>query len=76
MGGIVLANQVFVEHQPFSFRGALATGIAALGFAMLERADKDLAVGLAWVAFATAMIAPMGKSKSSPALSLIHLAGF
>jgi hypothetical protein len=76
MGGIVLANEVLVNNKPLNFKVPLAIGLAALGLGVLEKAEPELAIGLAWMAFITAMVAPIGASKVSPVESILHYMGF
>lgn len=75
MGGIVLANTVLVHNQPLNFKVPLAIGLAAVGFAALERISPDFAVGLAWIALVTALIAPIG-APVSPLESILKYTGF
>lgn len=54
----------YIQGQGVKWNVALATGIAAGVFGLLERADAPLVVGLAWVAFVGSMVAP--RSGGSP----------
>lgn len=77
-GGIAYSNQVFGNrHSAVSeIRILVATGIAAVGLALVEQIPgaAPLATGLAWVAFITAMIAPFGGP--SPVQNLTKVTGF
>ncbi len=74
MGAIIVANDTLVKKRPVNFKAILATGILALVLAGLDKASPELATGMAMVAFATAMVAPLGGP--SPAQSLLTFAGF
>ena len=77
-GGVAYSNQVFGNGQSAvsEIRILVATGIAALGLALVEEIPgaAPLATGLAWIAFITAMIAPFGGS--SPVQNLQKVTGF
>lgn len=62
--GITLANQLVFDDGPPDWNAAaavaLAGGLVAGVLSVVESAAPDLAVGLAWVAFATMLLAPVG----------------
>lgn len=62
-GTTMLAD--YIQGQGVKWTVALATGIAAGVFALLEKADPQFVTGLAWIAFVGSMVAPR-KSGSPP----------
>lgn len=60
-GATLLAD--YMQGQGVKWNVALATGIAAGVFALIEKADPPLVAGLAWVAFIGSMVAPRAGGK-------------
>lgn len=56
-GGTTMLAEYLV-NKGVQWRIALATGIGAGIFALLEKASGEIAVGLAWVVFVGAMVTP------------------
>jgi hypothetical protein len=77
-GGVAYSNQVFGngKNPASELRILVATGIAALGLALVEEIPgaAPLATGLAWIAFITCLIAPFGGN--SPVQNLTKVTGF
>jgi hypothetical protein len=76
-GGTAYANQVFGNGRSAASetRILVATGIAAVGLALVEQIPgaAPLASGIAWIAFITCMIAPFGGA--SPIQNLTKVTG-
>jgi hypothetical protein len=76
-GGIAYANQVFGngKNPTAEIRVLVATGIAAVGLALVEEIPgaAPIATGLAWIAFITCLIAPFGGA--SPVQNLQKVTG-
>lgn len=64
-GALTWANQVIFAPEPpdnlfeTSARIGIATGMLIGGFYIMEQFSEELAVGLAWVAFATTILVRM-----------------
>jgi hypothetical protein len=75
---VAYCNQVFGNGKSptAEIRILVATGIAAVGLALIEQIPgaAPLATGLAWVAFVTCLIAPFGGN--SPVQNLTKVTGF
>lgn len=71
IGGITLANQSVLHGQPVDMRVPVATGIAAAAFALLERGNEKLVVGIAWIALLTVVFARVDPKIPSPTESLL-----
>lgn len=71
IGGITLANQSVLHGQPVDMRVPVATGIAAAAFALLERGNEKLVVGIAWIALLTVVFARVDPKVPSPTESLL-----
>lgn len=67
VGAITMARDVIVDGLDVDWRVPVATGAAAVGFALLERAWEGLAVGLAWLALVTVLLTRLDPGKPSPA---------
>jgi hypothetical protein len=61
-GGTTMLSD-YLQGMGVKWNVALATGIAAGIFALLEKADPPLVVGLAWLAFVGSMVTPRGTAK-------------
>lgn len=68
-GGITLAVGILVHDRglmPFGARVAVATGIAASGFYLLEQLSPGLAVPLAWLALTTVLLVRLDPKTPAP----------
>lgn len=72
IGGITIANQTLLNHQPLDWRVVVATGGAAMLFALVEKASPTLAVGLAYVGLVTILLARVDPKVPSPAESALN----
>lgn len=70
-GAATIANQTVFHGQPMDWRVPIATGLAAIGFSLAEKVSPDLAVILAWTAFATVMLTRTNPSVPSPVESAV-----
>jgi hypothetical protein len=66
IGGITLANKSLLNGEPFDWRIAIATGVAAGLFALLERAWQQGAVALAWTALVTILLVRVDPKTPAP----------
>ena len=73
-GGISFGNKWLFEHQSPDFKILLATGVAALMLSGAEHVNKELAVGIAWIALITTILAPVG-STNSPVVNVLKVTG-
>lgn len=71
LGGITMMNQTILNNQPIDWRVPIATGFLAGAFALFEKANSQLAVGVAWLALVTVIIARVNPGVPSPAESLL-----
>lgn len=65
-GGLTMLNQSVFNGQPIDWRVPIATGIATVGFNLMERAWKQGAVILAWSTFMTVLLTRVNKDTPSP----------
>lgn len=70
-GGITLANASVFNDQPIDWRIPIASGFAAMGFALLERASPDAALIMAWTGFIAVMLTRVNPGVPSPTESLL-----
>jgi hypothetical protein len=67
IGGVAFANKaLFAKDKSIDWRIPIATGIAAGMFALLEKANEGLAVGLAWVALVTVLLVRIDPKTPAP----------
>lgn len=70
VGAITLANQVIFHDQPINWRIPIATGIAAMGLALVEPAMGKAAPMLAWAALFTVVFVRVTPGVPSPVETL------
>lgn len=70
-GATTMASE-YLRGKGVDYRVALATGLAAGAFALLERADRQLAVGIAWIAFVGSMVTPRAGGAPAPAVVFLN----
>jgi len=71
MGGITIANQTVLNGKPLDLRVVVATGGAALVFALIEKASPEIALGLAYIGLVTILFARVDPKVPSPAESAL-----
>lgn len=71
MGAITMANQSIFHDNPVNWRVPIATGLAAIGFGLVERVWPEGAVILAWTALLSVILTRMDPSVPSPTESAI-----
>ena len=72
MGGITVVNQSVLNGEPLDWRIPLATGLAAVGFSLVERVSPLGAEILAWTALMSVLLTRMPpKYLPSPTESII-----
>ena len=67
IGGITIANNTLLNGEPLDWRVIVATGGAAMLFALVEKASPELAVGLAYIALVTILFARTNPKVPAPA---------
>jgi len=70
IGGITLANKSLLNGEPFDWKIAISTGVAAGLFSLLERGWEDGAVALAWLALLTILLVRIDPKTPAPMESL------
>jgi hypothetical protein len=73
-GAISFGNEWLLNHKAPDFKILLATGVAALMLSGAEHINKEIAVGIAWIALITVILAPVG-STNSPVTNLLKVSG-
>lgn len=71
VGGLTLANRVVFNDRAMDWKVPIATAMAAVLFAGLEKAVGRPAVWLAYLALATSVLARVDPSTPSPAESAL-----
>jgi hypothetical protein len=74
VGAITIAHQSLLspKQEDIDFRVVVGTVIAAGGLALLERANEQIAVGLAWIALITVLFVRIG-NRPAPADNLLRM---
>lgn len=70
-GGITVVNQTVFHGQPMDWRVPVATGLAAVGFSLAERAWPQGAQILAWSMLLTILLARTDPNVPSPTESAV-----
>lgn len=73
MGAITVFNQNILNDKPFDMRVPVATGFAAVGFALFERINGKLASGVVWIAMLTVLLARVDPKVPSPVETLLKM---
>jgi hypothetical protein len=71
VGGVTMFNQVILNKQDMDWRVPVATGFAAMIFTGLEKVNKEMAVGIAWVALLTVLLARIDANTPAPVETLL-----
>lgn len=71
MGTITVVNSVVFQSQPMNWRVPIATGFAAIGFSLAERAWPQGAEILAWTALLTVILSRTNPKVPSPVESAV-----
>lgn len=72
VGGVTMLNQVVLNKKDIDWRVPVATGFAAGAFAIMERANEKLTVGVAWVALLTVLLVRID-NQPAPVESLLRV---
>lgn len=70
-GAITVANQVIFHDEPMDWRVPVATGLAAMGFSLAERAWPKGSVILAWTVLGTVLLTRTQANVPSPVESAL-----
>ena len=71
VGGITLMNQTILNGQEIDWRVPVATAFAAGAFALIEKPAPTLAVGVAWIALLTVLLARVDPTTPAPVETLL-----
>jgi hypothetical protein len=63
-GLLTTVNKTVFNGQPMDWRVLPATGLAAVGFSLFEKASPQLALILAWTTFLTVLLTRINNQKS------------
>lgn len=70
-GGVTLFNRTILVGEEMDWRVPVATGFAAMGFALIEKGNEKFAVGAAWIALLTVLLARIDPKTPSPAENML-----
>lgn len=73
VGAITFANRSILHDNPIDMRIPVGTGFAAMAFALLERANAGMAVGIAWIALLTVLFARLDPGTPAPVETLLKI---
>jgi hypothetical protein len=73
VGGVTMFNQVILNRQEIDWRVPVATGFAAISFALLEKVNEKLTVGVAWVALLTVLLVRVNPKQPAPVETLLKV---
>lgn len=71
MGTLTMVNQSVIHDEPFDWRVPIATGLAGIGFGLVERVWPEGAVLLAWTALITVLLTRTSPEIPSPTESIV-----
>lgn len=71
MGALTMVNQSVIHDEPFDWRVPIATGLAGIGFGLVERVWPEGAVLLAWTALITVLLTRTSPEIPSPTESIV-----
>lgn len=71
-GTATVINRTVFNGQPMDWRIPIATGLAAVGFDLFEKAAPKVAVILAWTTFLTVMLSRTDPKVPSPTESALN----
>jgi hypothetical protein len=70
-GGLTVISD-YMQDQGWQWRTVLATGLAAGVLALIEQANKGLAVALAWLALITSLLTPRKNGSQPPVQTFLR----
>ena len=76
VGVITIGTDVLLRNEKPDLRVAVATGLAAGAFALLEKVSEPFAVGLAYVALGAVVLTRVDPSKPAPAELVADALGY
>lgn len=72
IGGITLLNQTILNGHSIDWRVPVATGFAAGAFALMEKANASITVGVAWIALLTVLLVRVDPKTPAPVETLLR----
>jgi len=72
VGAITFANRSILHDNPPDLRIPVGTGFAAMALALIERANSQAAVGIAWIALLTVLFARLDPKTPAPIETLLR----
>lgn len=73
VGGVTIFNDVVLNNEDVDFRVPVATAFGAVVFSLLEKVNKEITVGFAWVALLTVLLARVNPNKPAPVETLLKM---
>jgi hypothetical protein len=71
VGAITLANESILNGRDIDWRIPVATAFATAALALVEKPAPTLAVGVAWIALATVLLARVNPNVPAPVETLL-----
>lgn len=72
VGGVTFVNSTVLNGGPPDFRALIGAGFAAGALALVERASRDVAVGVAWIALVTVVFVRVTPGVPAPVETLLR----
>jgi hypothetical protein len=73
VGAVTVFNDVILNNEELDMRVPIATAFGAMVFSLLEKANQPIAVGVAWVALLTVLLARIDPKKPAPVETLLAM---
>lgn len=73
VGGVTMFNQTILHGQEIDWRVPVATAFAAGALAFIEKPAPTLAVGVAWIALVTVLLARVDPKTPAPVETLLKV---
>lgn len=71
LGAVTMINQSVFNDKPVDWRIPMATGLAGIGFTLVEKVSPQAALVLAWTALATVLLTRTNPDIPSPTESAL-----
>lgn len=73
VGGITIFNDVVLNSEDIDWRVPIGTAFGAIVFALLEKVNQPITVGVAWVALLSVLLARVDPKKPAPVETLLKM---